>query len=169
LSDSIPLGSALILDRDDTIVIDSGYMAGEHPISFIPGVVNLLVAAADKGIPLFIATNQSGIGRGYYQVQDMHRFHERLLDYLEDQGVYIVDIVFCPHQPSEGCPCRKPNPGLLHQLRDRHGITLGNSVVVGDKESDERLGKLYCRNGFRIDKSGFSPPLISEILSEFSR
>ena len=162
-------GSALILDRDDTLVIDSGYMAGEHPIAFIPGAINLLVAAAAKEIHLFIATNQSGIARGYYQLQDMHRFHDRLLNRLQVQGVRIVDVVFCPHQPSDGCTCRKPCPGLLHQLRDRHGIILGKSVVVGDKESDESLGKLYCQNGFRITKRGFSPALVSEILAEFSR
>ncbi len=168
MSDPLPAGAALILDRDDTLVVDSGYMAGDHPIDLIPGAIDLVAAATARAIPLFIATNQSGIARGYYTVADMHHFNARLLQHLEEQRVRIADVVFCPHGPEEGCLCRKPNPGLLYQLRDRHGIALKNSVVVGDKASDEALGKLYCRAGFRIDKSGFSPAWIAKIMAEFS-
>ena len=168
MSDQSPTGAALILDRDDTLIVDSGYMSGDHPIVFVPGAVDLAVAATQRGVPLFIATNQSGISRGLYGLADMHYFNARLLQRLEEYSVPILDLVYCPHGPNDGCLCRKPSPGLLLQLQDRHGIKLENSVVVGDKASDEQLGKLHCREGIRIDQKGFSPALIARILSEFN-
>ena len=59
-------------------------------------------------------------------------------------------------------------PGLLYQLRNRHGISLESSVVIGDKESDEILGKTYCRNGFRVNKRGFTDPIATKVLRELN-
>jgi len=160
--------SALIVDRDDTIVVDSGYMSGDDEIVFVSGALDLLASVSAMGNPIFIATNQSGVARGMFALNDMHRFNARLMRSLQSYNINVQDIVFCPHHPRDKCICRKPMPGLLYQLRNRHGISLESSVVIGDKESDKILGKTYCRNGFQINKHGITVSIATKILSELN-
>jgi D-glycero-D-manno-heptose 1,7-bisphosphate phosphatase len=160
--------AALILDRDDTLVVDTGYMSGDEPIIFVNGVVDLCVAASRRGVPIYIVTNQSGIGRGFYSEEEMQFFNERLYKQLLPYKIVIAGLEFCPHTPEDSCLCRKPNPGMLYRLSNKYGVDLTASIYVGDKASDKELGDSYCKQGVRIDSRGFSPDLISEIMACFN-
>ncbi len=130
----------LILDRDDTILDDPGYLSDPQKIRFLPGAVAGLKRFHAAGWPLVVVTNQSGLGRGYFGLQELESVHARLRSLLCDQGVDLAGIYFCPHAPDEGCDCRKPKPDLAYKASRALGLSLSDCVVVGDKESDLRLG-----------------------------
>jgi histidinol-phosphate phosphatase family protein len=90
---------------------------------------------------LVVVTNQSGIGRGYYDLDALAAVHRRFEQLLQDAGVSLSGIYFCPHAPDHGCACRKPKTGLAEQAAADLGLKLGDSVVVGDKASDIHLGR----------------------------
>jgi D-glycero-D-manno-heptose 1,7-bisphosphate phosphatase len=114
----------------------------------VPDALRLLVGA---GFRLAIATNQSGIGRGLFGWDDYRRFQERLLRDLDAAGVVVADTLVCPHAPAAGCGCRKPEPGLLLEARDRLGADLAASWVVGDAAGDVELARRAgCRGAVRV-------------------
>lgn len=131
----------LLLDRDDTILDDPGYLSDPNAIRFLPGAVEGLQLFSQAGWSLVVVTNQSGIGRGLFDTDQLQAVHARFLELLERQGVTIEGIFHCPHAPDEGCLCRKPAPGLALQAAGALGLTLADSVVVGDKHSDLALGR----------------------------
>ena len=88
-----------------------------------------------------VVTNQSGVGRGYYGLEALAAVHQRLEQLLEDAGIKLSGIYFCPHTPDHGCECRKPKTGLAEQAASDLGLRLDASVVVGDKKSDLLLGR----------------------------
>ena len=136
----------VLLDRDGTLVRDSGYTHRIEDYERLPRVVEGLQRLRDAGYSFAIITNQSGIGRGYYSEQDFHDFQEHLLADLASHGISIEGSYFCPHRPDEGCACRKPEPAMLHQLSRELGADLAQCWVVGDGLGDvlvaERAG---CR------------------------
>lgn len=139
---------ALFLDRDDTVLVDTGYMSDIADFTWITGAPQALRFANQQKIQVFIVTNQGGIGRGFYTEAQMHLFHRKLIDETAQAGGAITDIAFCPHHPlatipalKTPCPCRKPEAGMLIQLAEKWQIDLSRSVMIGDKESDVTAGK----------------------------
>jgi histidinol-phosphate phosphatase family protein len=96
---------------------------------------------------IIILTNQSGIGRGYFTIDEFWRFHNHLLKELEKRGVKIYATYFCPHRPEENCPCRKPNTGMIEKAVREHNIDVENSIVVGDR--DDIDGEMARRFGIK--------------------
>jgi len=141
----------VFLDRDGTLTRDAGYTFRVEDYALLPGVVEGLRRLAAAGFGLAIVTNQSGIGRGLFGEADYERFRTHLEADLAHRGVPVARTYHCPHRPDAGCPCRKPEPGMLWRARDELGADLGGSWVVGDQESDvvlaERAG---CRGAVRI-------------------
>lgn len=138
--------SWLLIDRDDTILDDPGYLCDPEGLHFLPGAVEGLRRFSEAGWPLVVVTNQSGIGRGYFGEKDLQLVHRRFCDLLEDQGVSLAGIYHCPHAPQEGCDCRKPQPALGLLAAEELGLDLNDCVMVGDKESDLEMGRrLGCR------------------------
>jgi D,D-heptose 1,7-bisphosphate phosphatase len=135
------LNKAIFFDRDDTLIIDTGYMYKLEDLKFFPETFSVLKELQAKGYLLFIVTNQSGIGRGYYTEEDMHKFNNNMLSVLSEQGISIKELVFCPHSPEQKCDCRKPSPKLLNQLCEKYNIDRANSYMIGDKESDVGAGQ----------------------------
>jgi D-glycero-D-manno-heptose 1,7-bisphosphate phosphatase len=129
----------VFLDRDGTLIHDVGYGHRPEDYELIEGVPQALVDLCAAGFRLVIVTNQSGIARGLYGREDFDRFHQILLDDLERAGIEIAATYMCPHLPDEGCTCRKPKPTSLFQARDRFGIDLTSSWVIGDHVSDVSL------------------------------
>ena len=86
-------------------------------------------------------TNQSGVGRGLFSMEDVDAVHGRMKELLRATGAEPDGIFCCPHGPDEGCRCRKPSPGLVLEAAERHGIALSQSVMVGDKSSDVEAGR----------------------------
>jgi histidinol-phosphate phosphatase family protein len=145
----------VFLDRDGTLVRDTGYPHREADYELLPGVPAALRRLADAGFRLAIVTNQSGIGRGLFTAADFERFQARLLADLAAERVRIERTYHCPHRPDEGCACRKPAPGLLERARDELGADLAASWVVGDGAGDVELAaRAGCRGAVRIVANG---------------
>ncbi len=137
----------VFLDRDGTLVREVGYGHRLEDYELLAGVPAALARLSRAGFRLAIVTNQSGIGRGLFGWEDFERFHGRLLTDLRAAGVAIEHTYVCPHRPDEGCPCRKPRPGMLRRARDELGASLATSWVVGDHAKDVELGaNAGCRS-----------------------
>jgi len=130
---------AIFLDRDGVLNEDSGYVYKIEDLNILPGVFDGLKRLRD--FRFFIVTNQSGIGRGYYTVDDFHKFNNHLRDELKRHAIKIEKTYFCPHPPDVMCDCRKPNVKWVMDAAKNFDIDLSKSWVVGDHASDIQLGK----------------------------
>ncbi len=144
----MPLQSALFFDRDNTLVADHGYLHKIEDFRWLAGAPEALKFAASLNLPVFIVTNQGGIGRGLFTEQDMHRFNTHLMQKAQQAGGKITDIAFCPHHPNAiyshlktPCSCRKPAPGMFYTLAKKWNIDLSASIMIGDRASDIEAGK----------------------------
>jgi D-glycero-D-manno-heptose 1,7-bisphosphate phosphatase len=126
----------VFLDRDGTLIRDTGHPHRPEDYVPLPGVAAALGRLAGAGFRLAIVTNQSGIGRGWFDWPAYERFHARVLADLAAAGVAIDATFVCPHAPEAGCACRKPEPGLLLRARDALGAELAASWMIGDTERD---------------------------------
>ncbi len=134
-------GPVVVLDRDGTLNVEVHYLSRPDQVELLPGVVEGLRALQSAGCRLVVVTNQSAIGRGYFDEACLSTIHDRLRALLAAHGVTLDAIYHCPHRPDEGCRCRKPGPLLI----ERAGVDLGfdpaTVVVVGDKPCDIDLGR----------------------------
>ena len=138
---------ALFLDRDGVINVDRGYVYEKSEFEFIDGIFDLCRTATDLGYSIFVITNQSGIGRGYYAEEDFRSLTEWMLDVFANADIHVDKVYFCPFHPHSGLrryrrdsPLRKPRPGMILQAAAEFDVDLPASVLVGDKESDVRAG-----------------------------
>lgn len=146
---------AVLLDRDDTICPDvphNGDPAKMHVFPFAPGAVRRL---NDAGYLVIVVTNQSGIGRGMYTVDDMVATNEEMKRQLATAGARIDDIYFCPHLPDEGCGCRKPATGMGERAIADHGLDPSQCWMVGDNDKDVEFGKRLGMRTLKVS-SGFT-------------
>ena len=127
---------ALFLDRDGVINIDHGYVSKIEDFQFTDGIFELLQLFLSKGYLLFIVTNQSGIGRGYYSEDDFLNLTSYMLDEFKKRDIKITSIEYCPHAPEERCGCRKPQIGMIENILSKYKIDLKSSWLIGDKQSD---------------------------------
>ncbi len=145
----------VLLDRDGVLVEDTDYPHRPEDYRLLPGTVDALGALKDAGYRFVIVTNQSGIGRGYYDEAAFQRFQQLLFDDLAQGGIEIAGTFHCPHHPEAGCPCRKPEPGLLYQARDAFGIALEDTWLIGDHLRDTDAAKAAgCRGAILLAAEG---------------
>ncbi|MEM7206606.1 MAG: D-glycero-beta-D-manno-heptose 1,7-bisphosphate 7-phosphatase [Pseudomonadota bacterium] len=127
----------VILDRDGVINADSdAFIKSADEWEPIPGSLEAIALLNQSGYHIAVATNQSGIARGLLSVETLHEIHQKMTYSLAQLGGRIDAVFFCPHGPDEGCPCRKPSPGMLLQISDRLGVDLRGVPFVGDSISD---------------------------------
>jgi D,D-heptose 1,7-bisphosphate phosphatase len=146
------MNKAIFLDRDGTINIDKGYVHKIEDLEFLPNAIEGL-RKLQKEYRLIIATNQSGIARGYYTEEDYFIFRNEMHKRLKEQGILITAEYFCPHHPKEGigkykvyCNCRKPKTGMLEQAAKDFNLNLNECWVIGDNVSDIDAGiNANCR------------------------
>jgi len=142
---------ALFLDRDGIINVDHGYVYKKEEFEFVEDIFTVCLDAQNKGYEIFVITNQSGIARGKYTVDQFEQLSLWMVEKFKSKGVVISDVYHCPHHPDKGlgkylksCDCRKPEPGMLLLAEKEHNIDLDNSAFIGDKVSDiqaaERAG-----------------------------
>lgn len=133
-----PAPKAAFLDRDGTIIVEKHYIADPADVVLLPNAVAGLRALRDAGYQLVIVTNQSGIARGLYRVQDFEAVQRRLEEILDAEGVRIDAVYYCPHHPdfSGPCDCRKPGLGMYQEAERNLGVDLRNSVFIGDRLKD---------------------------------
>ena len=127
----------IILDRDGVINEDSDNyirsLADWHPI---PGSIEAIAQLSAAGHQIAVATNQSGLGRGYFDLDDLEAIHSQLCDRVEQHGGVIAGIFYCPHRPEENCNCRKPRTGLLKAIEAELQQPVRNAFFVGDSMKD---------------------------------
>ncbi|AFT66061.1 MULTISPECIES: D-glycero-beta-D-manno-heptose 1,7-bisphosphate 7-phosphatase [Cycloclasticus] len=127
----------IILDRDGVINIDSdSYVKSVNEWLPIQSSILAIANLHKAGHRIFIATNQSGLGRGYFSLDTLTAMHNKMLDLIHQAGGEITGIAFCPHTPDDHCTCRKPKPGLLHDLSLKFNIDLNTAIVIGDSLRD---------------------------------
>lgn len=139
----------VILDRDGVINQDSDrYVKSLDEWLPYPSAIEAIARLNRAGWTVAIATNQSGIARGYFDDSVVDDIHARLASLVEDAGGRIEQIVYCPHGPDDDCQCRKPKAGLLETIRDRLGLAdLERSWMVGDSLRDLQAGEaIGCRS-----------------------
>jgi len=127
----------IILDRDGVINYESTEYI-KTPDEWIPieGSLEAVAQLIQAGHTVLVATNQSGVGRGYYTLETMHKIHEKMQEALAEHGGQIHRVYYCPHTPSENCECRKPKPGLLLQIAKDFPDEFKEAIFVGDSARD---------------------------------
>src|SRR5712671_2040191 len=131
---------AVFLDRDGTIIQEKEYLSRPEDVKLFPGAGVALSRLQTAGYKLFIVTNQSGVGRGYFTMADVHCVHGRLLELLAREGVRFEKIYIAPEPPELPSRGRKPSPQFLFDARDEFGIELAQSYMIGDKLIDLECG-----------------------------
>jgi len=127
----------IILDRDGTINEDSvEYIKSPSEWQPLPGALEAIARLNHAGWHVVVATNQSGLGRGLFDVAALNAMHAKMNTMLAAVGGRVDAIFYCPHAPDEGCRCRKPEPGLFEQIGERYGVDLTTVIAVGDTPRD---------------------------------
>jgi heptosyltransferase-2 len=135
-------GFTVFLDRDGTLNEDSGFVKAPDELRLLPGVPEALARLQQAGAHLIVLTNQSGVGRGFFSLRDLESIHARLRELLARTQVKLDAIYFCPHHPSEDCPCRKPKRGMVDRAVAERRIDLSRSYLIGDQARDIELAHL---------------------------
>jgi D-glycero-D-manno-heptose 1,7-bisphosphate phosphatase len=127
----------IILDRDGVINHDSpAYIKSPEEWKPIPGSLEAIALLSQAGYRVLVATNQSGVGRGLFEMATLNAIHDKMHRALGLAGGRIDGIFYCPHAHDAGCNCRKPKPGLLEEIAHRFGVSLEGVPVIGDSLRD---------------------------------
>jgi D-glycero-D-manno-heptose 1,7-bisphosphate phosphatase len=127
----------VVLDRDGVINRDSsGYIKSASEWEALPGSLEAIALLSRAGFRVVVASNQSGLGRGLFTLEDLKKIHHKMESQIRDAGGRLAGIFFCPHHPEENCDCRKPKPGLLRQIESSFQCKLTGHPVIGDSERD---------------------------------
>ena len=169
---------AVFMDRDGTVSEEIGYMydAGLYkPYSYAGPAIRRI---NDSGMKAVLITNQSGIGRGYFEEAMVQQVHDILRAELARHGARLDAVYYCPHLPEAGCDCRKPQPGMLRRAQKELNIDLAGSYIIGDKHVDVETGYAvggksilvltgYGREELDLHKgSAHQPHFVAENLTE---
>jgi D-glycero-D-manno-heptose 1,7-bisphosphate phosphatase len=131
---------AVFLDRDGTLIAERHYLHTPEEVEFIPGTAAALRSLQEAGFLLFIVTNQSGVGRGFFTLADVDRVHSHMEAELAAEDVTFDGFYVAPEAPDQPSRGRKPSPAFLLQAAEEHGLDLARSYIVGDKLIDLQTG-----------------------------
>lgn len=153
----MPGDPAVFIDRDGTLTEEVGYVNHPARLRLLPRSAEAVRRLNAAGVRAVLATNQSGVARGYFSEATLHAVQEALLGQLKREGAHLDGLYLCLHHPSEGeppyraeCDCRKPKPGLLHRAASDLGVDLARSWVIGDKISDVLTGRRAGTGGVLV-------------------
>ncbi len=131
------LTRVVFLDRDGTINRDSpAYIKSRQEFEFLPGSLEAIKILTRHGFASIVVTNQSAVPRKLISSNELESVHNMMARAVAKIGGEITDVFYCPHLPEDRCDCRKPEPGLLYQARDKYAIDLSSAVMVGDSAKD---------------------------------
>lgn len=160
---------AVFLDRDGTINVEKHYLHKIEDFEFLPGAIKGLQLLQDTGYLLIVVTNQSGIGRGYYTEEAFHTLNAWMLQTLEENGIHITKVYYCPHLPDatvesyrKECNCRKPALGMYQQAIEEFDINVSKSWAIGDKIRDCAVCETMGARGFLIGENE-KPEIIQKV------
>ncbi|MCJ7651565.1 MAG: HAD family hydrolase [Candidatus Lokiarchaeota archaeon] len=166
------LNKAIILDRDGTLIEDKDYAFKVEDFELLPGVIEGLKILQENFL-LFIVTNQSGIGKGYYTDREFHEFNDHLIRILKEHQIRIERTFYCPHVREDNCECKKPKIKYIREIVDGWNVDINNSWVIGDHPSDILFGinagsrTVYLISGHgkkhlhELEVKGIKPTIIS--------
>ena len=150
----------IFLDRDGVVNKEVRYLYKLSDFEFIDGIFDACLYFQKLEYKIVIITNQSGIARGYYNENDYRKLTEWMLGQFNDNGINILDTFYCPHDPASLCECRKPKPGMFIEAKDKYNISMKDSWMIGDSESDIKAANaagisktILVRSGHRVDES----------------
>jgi D-glycero-D-manno-heptose 1,7-bisphosphate phosphatase len=159
---------AIFLDRDGTMIAEANYLRDPDQVKIFPATRTGLKKLGDAGFRLFIVSNQSGVGRGYFTMEDVEKVNERLLGELAHDGIRIEKIYVAPEKPEDPSRGRKPSPQFLLDARDEFGLDLAESFMIGDKLIDLECGwnagvkkSILVRTGYGAKTEKESPEPVS--------
>ena len=132
---------AVFVDRDGTLNVNIDYLSDPAGYRLYPGSAEGLRLLREKGFFIVVVTNQSGIGRGFFDEKTLQRIHDRMRADLAKGGASIDALYFCPHTPEDKCACRKPGTAMFELAIKEHGIDPKRSFVVGDMRMDIEAGR----------------------------
>ena len=141
---------ALLLDRDGTVTEDRNYARTAEEIVLLPGAGRAIRALNEAGVAVVLITNQSGVGRGLFSLDDLTRQHQELARQLALERATLDGIYFCPHHPEDQCACRKPGRALLDEAAADLELDLARSWMVGDREEDLALAQYGLAGGLLV-------------------
>lgn len=122
----------VVLTRDGVINQDTlDYMKSPETWNALPGSLESIAALNRAGIRVAVATNESGLSRGLFDIDQLTAIHRQMHDELEKVGGQVEMVLFCPHAPSDDCDCRKPRPGMLKQIAERALVDLSDITLIG--------------------------------------
>jgi D-glycero-D-manno-heptose 1,7-bisphosphate phosphatase len=131
---------AIFVDRDGTLIQEKHYLHKPEEVQFFSGAIQALKKAVDNGFVIVMVTNQSGVGRGYFTMDDVERVHEHLSREMAMQDVSFVKVYVAPEAPDAPSRGRKPSPQFLFDARDEYDLDLAQSYMIGDKLIDLECG-----------------------------
>ena len=134
------MNRAVFLDRDGTMIAEKNYLCRLEDVEIFPATPAGLKRLAGAGFQLFIVSNQSGVGRGYFTMADVDRVNAHLCDALAREGIRFERIYIAPEKPDAPSRGRKPSPQFLFDARDEFGLDLAQSCLIGDKLIDLECG-----------------------------
>ncbi|MDB2670801.1 D-glycero-beta-D-manno-heptose 1,7-bisphosphate 7-phosphatase [Candidatus Pseudothioglobus singularis] len=149
----------IFLDRDGVINKEINYLHKIEDFEFINGIFEACQYLESLNYKIIITTNQSGISRGYYTEIDFQKVTNWMLGQFNINNVEILDVIYCPHLPSDFCDCRKPKPGMFLTAKIKHNIDMKNSWMIGDKENDIKaannagiMNTILVKSGHNVDE-----------------
>lgn len=155
----------VLLDRDGTIIVDSGYVGSVDRVEFIDGAIEAIAALNQAGLPVVVVTNQAGVARGHYGIEDVQQVHKHLIAELARSGAHVDLWLFCPYHPdgiveafARASSDRKPGPGMALAAAAALDLDLAASWVVGDRVSDIGLARAVRARPVHVGAATFPDP-----------
>tara|TARA_B110000483_G_scaffold243437_1_gene333244 strand:- start:229 stop:756 length:528 start_codon:yes stop_codon:yes gene_type:complete len=166
----------IFLDRDGVINKEMRYLHKAEDFEFINGVFDSCRYLQKLGYSIIIVTNQSGIGRGLYQLKDFQILTKWMISEFQKNNIEILDIFYCPHSPGLRCKCRKPKPGMINDAKIKYSIDMKKSWMIGDKETDIKAAydagiknTVLVRSGHQIDELNSNAMFLLDSISEINQ
>jgi D-sedoheptulose 7-phosphate isomerase/D-glycero-D-manno-heptose 1,7-bisphosphate phosphatase len=153
------------VDRDGTIIVDYGYVGSADRVELIEGAAGAIAALNRADLPVAVLTNQSGVARGFYGLDDVEQVHRHIADKLAEQGAHVDLFLYCPYHPdgtvasfSRHSEDRKPRPGMAIAAAQVLNLDLSSSWMVGDRPEDMGLAKTIGASALWVGPGNYSQP-----------
>ena len=162
----------ILLDRDGTIIVDHGYVGSIDRVEFIEGSPEAIARFNRAGIPVVLVSNQAGVARGLYGIEDVARVHEYMAERLAEFGAHIDLYLYCPYHPegvveafARASEDRKPRPGMAKAAAAALNLDLMASWVVGDRPEDVGLAEAVGASAIWVGTGDCERPNVSSFPS----
>lgn len=154
----------IFVDRDDTITIDVCHCSRPEDLILFHGVPEAIAELNKGGYEIIVITNQSVIGRGMIDEEQLQRINEKMLRDIEKGGGRILDIFYCPHRPDENCECRKPKTKMGIDAIKKYNLDAKDIIMIGDSDADMKFAKNLGCEGIRVSKHYQFTDAVKDIL-----